>query len=113
MRERGAVQNILQKAIQQANAKKAGHITRLQIAMGELVDYTSESIQSHFDELSRGTIAEGAKLEIRLVQAEVQCMACFTKYHPQGGQIVCPNCKSVGAKILTGEEFFLEFIQTE
>ncbi|SRR5581483_3496500 len=113
MREREAVQTILEKAIQQANAKKAGHITRLQLAMGELVDYTSESIQSRFDELSRGTIADGAKLEIRLVRAEVQCMACFTKYHPNEGDIVCPNCGAMGAKILTGEEFFLESTETD
>ncbi|MBI3739270.1 MAG: hydrogenase maturation nickel metallochaperone HypA, partial [Chloroflexi bacterium] len=80
MRERDAVQSILQKAIQQASEKKAKGITSLQLAVGELVDYTSESIKSHLEELGRGTIAEGAKLKIRIVQAEVQCMACFTKY---------------------------------
>lgn len=113
MRERNAVQAILQKAIRQADEKNAGRITRLQLAVGELADSTSDSIQSHLDKLSRGTIAEGAKLNMRVVQSEAQCMACFTKYHPKRGEIICPNCRSVGAKILAGEEFFLESIETE
>lgn len=113
MRERDAIRSILQNAIRQALAKNARRIMSLQLAVGELVDSTSESIQSHLDELSLGTIAEGAKAHVRLIRAEVQCMACFTKYHPTQGEIVCLNCKSVGAKILTGEEFFLESIETE
>ena len=35
---------------------------------------------------AKGTIAEGAKLHFRHVAAEMQCMACFTKYHPDGGR---------------------------
>jgi Zn finger protein HypA/HybF involved in hydrogenase expression len=49
-------------------------------------------------------------LHFRLITAEVQCMACFQKYHPEGGEIHCPQCGSFGAKILSGEEFTLESI---
>jgi Zn finger protein HypA/HybF involved in hydrogenase expression len=38
-------------------------------------------------------------------------MACFQKYHPEGGEIHCPYCGSFGAKILSGEEFILESIE--
>lgn len=108
MRERDAIQVILRKAIQQADAKGAGRITGLRLVVGELMDSINETIQSHFNELSRDTIAEGAKLEIRLVPAEVQCMTCFTKYHPSEGEIVCPDCSGMGAKIISGEEFYME-----
>ncbi len=40
-------------------------------------------------------------------------MACFTKYHPKEGELVCPNCGSVGARILAGEEFSVEAIDVE
>jgi Zn finger protein HypA/HybF involved in hydrogenase expression len=35
-------------------------------------------------------------------------MVCFLKYHPGDKETACPQCKSVGAKILSGEEFYLE-----
>jgi Zn finger protein HypA/HybF involved in hydrogenase expression len=38
-------------------------------------------------------------------------MVCFEKYHPLNGEISCPNCGSVGAKILAGEEFYLESVE--
>ena len=38
-------------------------------------------------------------------------MACFMKYHPLDGKIHCPYCGSYGAKVLSGEEFFLESME--
>jgi Zn finger protein HypA/HybF involved in hydrogenase expression len=40
-------------------------------------------------------------------------MACFTKYHPGDGELVCPQCGGVGAKIIAGEECSLEAIDVE
>jgi Zn finger protein HypA/HybF involved in hydrogenase expression len=40
-------------------------------------------------------------------------MACFTKYNPKEKELVCPNCGSVGVKIIAGEEFSLEAIDVE
>jgi hydrogenase nickel incorporation protein HypA/HybF len=99
---------MLEKALQKANEAGADRIADVHLVLGEISSYTEESIRSLWDEVSRGTSAENAKLHFRHVRAEVQCMACFTKYHPANGEIVCPNCRSVGAKILAGEEFFME-----
>jgi Zn finger protein HypA/HybF involved in hydrogenase expression len=38
-------------------------------------------------------------------------MACFTKYRPVNGEVSCPNCGGVGAKIISGEEFYLESME--
>jgi len=85
----------------------------LHLVVGDISTYAEESVQFYWDDISKGTLADGAKLHFRHVQAEAQCMNCFTKYHPIEGEIVCPNCKSVGAKIIMGEEFFLESIDVE
>jgi len=52
-------------------------------------------------------------LIIRRVSAEQQCMTCFEKYHPARAEVSCPNCGSVGAKIISGEEFYLEYVERE
>ena len=113
MHELYATQAILEKAIQKANEANAKHITNLYLVVGEISTYTNDSVQFYWDDLSKGTVAEGAVLHFRSVQTEAQCMSCFTKYHPTDGEIVCPNCGGVGAKIIAGEEFYMEALDIE
>jgi len=108
-----ATQSILEKVLFKTRELTAKHIISIHIAIGEIAELNRNLIQSHWDELTKSTPAEGAQIRFRSITAEVQCMACFQKYHPEGGEIHCPNCGSYGAKILSGEEFYLESIETE
>ena len=110
MRELHILQSVLAKALSKARETDR-RIKRLQLALGEISELDQISIQKHWDELSKGTPMERAQLHFRFIKAEVQCMACFQKYHPLGGKIHCPYCGSYGAKVLSGEEFFLESIE--
>lgn len=82
------------------------------LGLGEVAELDPEAVRRHWMELSKGTPLERAQLHIHLIRAEAQCMACFKKYHPVNGRIHCPNCGSFGAKILSGEEFHVEHIET-
>ena len=113
MRELQFIQPILDRSLHKARESHAKRILSLQLAVGEIAGLDQDVIREHWDRLSHGTLAEHARLDFRMIQAEVQCMACFQKYHPQQGEIHCPYCGSYGAKILAGEEFFLESIELE
>jgi len=113
MHELYATQAILEKAVQKAQEANARRVTNLYLVVGEISTYADESVQFYWDDISKGTLADGAKLHFRHVLAELQCMNCFTKYHPAEGEIVCPNCGSVGAKVVAGEEFFMEALDVE
>ena len=113
MHELHATQAVLEKALQKASEEGAGRVTDLHLVVGEISTYSDDSVQFYWDEISRDTIAEGAKLHFRHVKAEMQCMVCFTKYQPIEGEILCPSCGSSGAKILAGEEFYLEALDVE
>ena len=113
MRERNVTQSILTQALLRARDSDAKHIKKIQLALGEISELDPISIQKHWEELSRGTPAERAQLHFHLIEAEVQCMACFQKYRPLDGKIHCPYCGSYGAKILSGEEFYIESIELE
>ena len=78
------------------------------IAMGELFPLTEEQLRLQWDDLVQNSPLAKSKLHIRLIPAEQQCMVCFQKYHPQNKETACPHCNSMGAKILTGEEFYVE-----
>ena len=97
------------------HAAEAGgrRITDLHLVMGELSTNVDESVQFYWDILAEGTAAEGAQLHFRRVPAELQCLACGTKYHIAGGELACPKCGNAGAKIVAGEEFQLEAIDVD
>jgi hydrogenase nickel incorporation protein HypA/HybF len=103
-------QFILNEALRRADGKQ---IAVIHLVLGEIFELNQNSIQENWEELSKGTPAESAQLHFRRISAEVQCMSCFQKYHPENGKILCPYCGSVGAKILSGEEFYLESIELD
>lgn len=109
--ESQVAQFILQQTLQRARESNTHQLKKIHIAIGEIAELNRDLIQSHWREISKGTLAELAQLHFRLITAEAQCMACFKTYHPEGGEIHCPHCGSFGAKILSGEEFFLEEIE--
>ena len=111
MRELHATRAILNRAILKAREDNAAHIIGLHLAIGEIAEIDQNAIRRHWNDLSKGTPAESAQLHFRVIPAEVQCMSCFRKYHPENGKILCSNCGSMGAKILSGEEFYLESIE--
>ncbi len=111
MRELQYTQNILNRALARATDGKT--IKNVHLIIGEISELDQNLIVQFWHELSKDTSAEHAVLHFRFKEAEVQCMACFNKYHPQDGKIHCPFCGSYGAKILSGEEFELESIELE
>lgn len=113
MRELQIIQLIFDQVLRMVKKDEENRVTDLHLALGELSEPDPVSIQIQWRELSKGTLAEHVQLHLRLIPAEVQCMACFSKYHPANKKILCPYCGSFGAKILAGEEYYLESIETE
>jgi hydrogenase nickel incorporation protein HypA/HybF len=110
MREEESTKAIFSKVLKTTSG---AHVTQIRLALGEIAELDPERVRSYWVELSKGTPLERAQLHIRLIRAEAQCMVCFKKYLPVNGGIHCPNCGSFGAKILTGEEFHVEHIETD
>ena len=110
MRELNATQSVLTQTLSKA-LEVDKPIKGLWLVLGEISELNQDTIQKYWSELSQGTPAERAQLHFRSIKAEVQCMACFQKYQPVDGKIHCPYCGSYGAKILSGEEFYLESIE--
>ena len=110
MRELESIRAILTQILLQADSHP---VLDVNLVLGDLCDLSDATIRQHWVELSRGTLAEQAALHFRFIKAEVQCMACFKPYQPVDKTIHCPYCGSYGAKILAGEEFYLESIELD
>jgi Zn finger protein HypA/HybF involved in hydrogenase expression len=93
--------------------QKTSHIESAHIAVGELINFDEEVILSQWSDLTKDTNLSQTELTIHRITAQQQCMVCFEKYHPINKETSCPHCGSVGAKIIAGEEFYLESIKEE
>ena len=93
--------------------QRSAHIAFVNVAVGELVTFNEEEIQAQWSRLVGDTNLSHTRLTIHRIPAEQQCMVCFEKYHPLKKETFCPHCGSVGAKILAGEEFYLESSREE
>jgi hydrogenase nickel incorporation protein HypA/HybF len=113
MHELSVTESLLKISVEHAEKANARRVTDLHIVIGDLASMVDDSIQFYWDIIARGTIAEHATLHFRRVPAELQCNTCSEKYQPTDNELICPNCHGIGAKIIKGEEFFLESIDVE
>jgi hydrogenase nickel incorporation protein HypA/HybF len=113
MHELSVTESLLKIAVEHAEKANARRVTDLHIVIGDLASMVDDSIQFYWDIIARDTIAEQATLHFRRLPAQLQCNTCSEKYQPTEKELICPNCHGVGAKIISGEEFFLESIDVE
>ncbi len=114
MHEASIAQGVLDTALA-ALAGKGHSIARIKVVAGVLASVESSALQLYFGELSKGTAAQGAELEVLHQPATLTCRDCghSTAYNNYGDfAVVCPKCK--GPNSLTGgNELYIESMEIE
>jgi len=111
MRKFELTKSLFNKTLDQVRSI-GGTVLRIHFVVGEMSELVPEKILEYWNDLSKETVLEPVELLFRFTEGEAQCMACFKTYTPRQGRIHCPHCGSFGAKILSGEEFYVEKIET-
>jgi hydrogenase nickel incorporation protein HypA/HybF len=113
MQELDFAESMLQTALLHASRVGARRIAELHLAIGQLSAIVVDLIQSHWDNISRGSPAEGARLHFRQVLTRLRCLACERVYTPRSGNLACPACHSTRFKVISGHECRVEAIDIE
>jgi hydrogenase nickel incorporation protein HypA/HybF len=61
--------DLLRKVLAAAEAEGATAVTRIRVRLGALSHFTPDHFREHWEDASRGTLAEGAEVEARLDDA--------------------------------------------
>lgn len=69
MKDHQVVENLLRQIVEEAHKRNAVKVTKVRLALGEVLGFDADVIRQEYGKLSRGTIAEGSQLEIRWVIA--------------------------------------------
>jgi hydrogenase nickel incorporation protein HypA/HybF len=109
MHELGITQNIVAIVNEHANGNK---VSRVLLEIGKLSAIMPDAIRFCFDICTKGTVLEGAKLEILEIPGLAECRQCGAKIPVDKPFGIC-KCGSTQLTLITGEELKLKEIEIE
>ncbi|MBN1368481.1 MAG: hydrogenase maturation nickel metallochaperone HypA [Dehalococcoidales bacterium] len=113
MHELSITQSMFDLVLEQAKQASAQKVVSINLVIGEMTGVVGDSVQFYLELLSKGTIAEEAKLNIKSVPAKAKCQRCSKEFDLPEYEWTCPECKGDGLEITGGTELFLESIEVE
>ena len=113
MHELGIAEQMLKVALDHAAKNNAKRIIAFNVEMSAAMDESEDSLRFHFGNLSRGTIAEGAHMEVIRVPVKAKCFECGNEFDWEEQDQVCPRCSSPRVRAVLHDEFRLASIDIE
>jgi len=110
MHELGITEAILDIVLRHAGGAR---VRTVQVTVGEWTGYVGDSIELFWQELARGTAAEGARLEFRFEPATLKCRTCGTVFGANGSDLQCPQCGALGGEPSGGRDCTVDAIEVE
>ncbi len=116
MHELPITESILKIVLKHAEMNSVRKVMVIHLQIGKLSDLEDEWLQHYFDYLSKGTLAEGAKLKIERTPIMMKCNACSASYEVERariGELVCPACGEKGGTLLSGREYTIKEMEVQ
>jgi len=88
-------------------------VTVVLLQIGALAGVVPDSIEFCFEACSRGTLVEGARLEIELVAGVGSCPACRREAPLESLYDPCPRCGAFGLEPIFGQELRVKELELE
>ena len=79
-------------------------VNRVWVEVGPLSCVEPEALRFGFDAVMRGSVAEGATLDIDIPPAEGRCPLCGEVATMQDRLAACPSCGTSGLEVVRGDE---------
>ncbi len=111
MHELAVTERILDIVLRHAEANNVNRILSIQLKIGELSDLENEWVQKYFDHLSKGTLAENAKLKIEKVPVVMKCNDCGQSFEVnvrEVKEIECPQCGNKRCSLISGKDYYIK-----
>ena len=109
MHEMGITRNIVSIVAEQAKTKK---VRRVKLEVGKLSAVMPDALQFCFDVVAKGTVLEGATLEIVEVIGQAKCRQCNADVELHNLVTACA-CGSRDLERLSGEELNIKEMELE
>jgi hydrogenase nickel incorporation protein HypA/HybF len=109
MHEFAITESLLNQVLAEAQKQHATQVNTIKLRVGEGRSIVPDCVQFYFETLSKGTLAERARLEFELVPLKVVCRKCRVEVRDL--QLPC-SCQA-GVDIVAGQELDIEYLEIE
>lgn len=113
MHELGIMTGVMDAVTKAANDAGADKVLKVSLSVGVMSEAIEDALRFAFEALSEGTISQGAELEISMVQPKSECLDCGAVYEHDRFHMVCPECESLGTKLIAGREMQIDSIEVD
>jgi len=116
MHELPIIERILNITLKHARDHRVTRIAAIKMQIGQLSDLEEEWIQHYFQYLSRGTLAEGARIEIEWRPIVMECSNCRVSFEADKKNMAgchCPHCGGKDSRLLSGREYRIKEMEAE
>lgn len=116
MHETGVCRSIVDTVERYALTAHAKRVVAVHLRLGAVHDVVPEILVGAFEWMARGTVVEGARMEIERVPFTVRCQGCGCVYPLDpldAASWSCPECHERDYRLNTGREFSIESIEVE
>ena len=97
----------------EAAIHRFGRVTRVRLQIGALSCVAPEALSFCFDAATRGTVAEGAILEILSVPGSAWCRDCDAAVPIGQFGDPCPRCHGYSLRIQAGDEIRIKDLEVQ
>lgn len=111
MHEMALAEGIVQIVEQTARANAANTVRAVWLELGALSHVERHALAFSFDAVTRGTVADGARLEIVTKPGLAWCMPCGTTVEVERLGDGCPRCGSYQLQVTQGDEMRVKEIE--
>jgi hydrogenase nickel incorporation protein HypA/HybF len=113
MHELSVVANLFEILEDKLEAQNGKKICYVKLQVGLLSGVVPELMKTAFDIYKKGTVAQGAELDITEVPCKVECQDCGTVAVKDDYVFICDKCGSNNMTTLEGTEMILETMEIE
>lgn len=102
------VSAIVDQVSEAARKQSFKRVKKICLAIGAASGVDPDSIEFCFNEVARGSVLEGSRLEITKNPLQIICNSCGAKSESEELiALQCPKCDSLDVKVLSGKEFLI------
>lgn len=110
MHEVSLMQNLLEVVETTARREGGGRVSLIRMRIGEMSGVSTDALDFAFEVLSRGTAAEGGRIEYERVTLSARCRGCGGAFAPEGMVFRCPGCGDADVEVVSGREMEIDYI---
>ena len=113
MHEMSLAESVLQIIEESARTQNFRRVRTVVLEIGKLAAVEADAMRFCFDAVTRGSIAEGAQLEIIETPGAGRCIACGRTVALLEQYGLCPECGSPQIEIVTGNQMRVKNLEVE